>query len=218
MTKKYGANVTPFVANLELDDDLDRLAARIGEQDVAMLINNAGAGELGPTAQAKPEQLGRIINLNITAVTRLSHAALAWFRERGTGTLVNIGSNMAHAASAGAAVYAGSKSYVLTFTRSLQIEYAKSAIRIQVVMPGPVHTEFFAVQGMSEDVFPANTYLTAAQVVDAALAGLAAGETVTIPSMVEMEPWTALENARTAFMEATLSGQVGRRYLGAREG
>ncbi len=215
LQKKHEANITTLVADLELREDLDRLASRIGQEDVTMLINNAGAGELGPTAKAKPEQLERIINLNITAVTRLSHAALARFRDRGTGTLVNISSNMAHSSTAGAAVYGGSKSYVLTFTRSLQIEYAKSAIRIQVVMPGPIHTEFFSSQGMSEDVFPADTYLTAEQVVDAALAGLAAGETVTIPSMVEMEPWTALENARTAFMQATLSGQVGRRYLSA---
>jgi hypothetical protein len=216
LKKKYEGKVTTLVADLELSEDLARLASWIGQEDVAMLINSAGAGELGPTAKARPEQLERIINLNIAAVTRLSHAALARFRDRGTGTLVNISSHMAYSSNASAAVYAGSRSYVLTFTRSLQLEYAKSPIRIQLVMPGPTHTEFFSSQGVSEEVFPANTYLTAAQVVDAALAGLAAGESVTIPSMVEIDPWTALENARTAFVEAALSGQVGRRYLGAR--
>jgi short-subunit dehydrogenase len=209
---KYGASITTLVADLALSEDLARLAARIGEEDVTMLVNNAGAGGLGPTAKAGAEQLELIISLNITAVTRLSHAALARFRDRGNGTLVNIGSNMAHAPSGGGAVYTGSKAYVLNFTRSLQLEYANSAIRIQLVMPGPIHTEFFSSQGMSEAVFPADAYLTAEQLVDAALAGLAAGEAVTIPSMVETEPWTTLEAARVAFMGATLSGQVGRRY------
>jgi short-subunit dehydrogenase len=209
---KYRASVTTLVADLELSEDLARLASRIGEEDVTMLVNNAGAGGLGPTAKASAEQLDRIISLNIAAVTRLSHVALARFRDRGNGTLVNIGSNMAHAHAASGAVYTGSKAYVLNFTRSLQAEYADSAIRIQLVMPGPIHTEFFSSQGMSEAVFPPDAYLTAEQLVDAALAGLAAGEVVTIPSMVEIEPWTTLEAARVAFMEATLSGQVGRRY------
>jgi uncharacterized protein len=209
---KYGASVTPLVADLEVSEDLARLASRISEEDVTMLVNNAGAGGLGPTAKARAEQLERIISLNITAVTRLSHAALARFRDRGTGTLVNISSNMAHAHSGSGAVYTGSKAYVLNFTRSLQAEYADSAIRIQLVMPGPIHTEFFSSQGLTEAVFPADVYLTAEQLVDAALAGLAAGEAVTIPSMVDIEPWTTLEAARAAFIGATLSGQVGRRY------
>ncbi len=211
---RHGASVDTLVADLEQSEDLARLASRIHEEDVTMLVNNAGTGGLGPSAKARAEQLERVIRLNITAMTSLSHAALARFRDRGAGTLVNIGSMMAHAPSAEGAVYTGSKAYVLNFTRSLQIEYAGSAIRIQVVTPGPVHTEFFAAQGLSEAVFPADTYLTAEQLVDAALAGLAAGEAVTIPSMVEIEPWSALEAARVAFVEAMLSGQVGRRYQG----
>jgi short-subunit dehydrogenase len=212
LTGKYQANVTTLVADLESSEDLARLESRIGEEDVTMLVNSAGAGGLGPTAAARAEQLRRNINLNITALTLLSHAALARFRDRGTGTLINISSMMAHVPSGGGAVYTGSKAYVLNFTRSLQIEYAKSAIRIQVLLPGPVHTEFFSSQGMSESVFPPASYLSAEQVVDAALTGLAAGEAVTIPSMMEIATWTTLESARIAFIEATLSGQVGQRY------
>jgi short-subunit dehydrogenase len=210
---KYRAHVTTLVADLEAPEDLARLAERIGEADVTMLVNNAGAGGLGPTAAAGAEDLERVINLNITALTRLSHAALAGFRARGIGTLVNISSIMAHAPSGGSAVYSASKAYVLNFTRSLQLEYAASAIRIQVVMPGPIHTEFFSSQGMSEAVFSADAYLTPEQLVDAALAGLLAGEAVTIPSMVDMTPWTTLEAARIAFFKATLSGRVGQRYV-----
>jgi len=209
---KHGVTVTTLVADLASSEDLARLSSRVGEEDVTMLVNNAGAGGLGPTAEARSEQLEQVISLNVTAVTRLSHAALARFRERGIGFLVNISSIMAHVPSGRGAVYSGSKAYVLNFTRSLQLEYANSAIRIQVVIPGPVHTEFFSSQGMSEGVFPADAYLTAEQMVDAALTGLAAGEAVTIPSMVDVEPWTTWEAARVTFMGTTLSGQVGRRY------
>lgn len=65
---------------------------------------------------------------------------------------------------------------------------------------------------MCEGVFPADAYLTAGRMVDAALTGLAAGEAVTIPSMVDVKPWTTWEAARVTFMGTTLSGQVGRRY------
>jgi short-subunit dehydrogenase len=209
---EYQADVTTLVADLESSEELARLQSRIGEEDVTMLVNNAGVGGLGPTAAASAEQLRRNINLNITALTLLSHAALARFRDRGTGTLVNISSMMAHVPSGGGAVYTGSKAYVLNFTRSLQLEYAKTAIRIQVVLPGPIHTEFFSSQGMDESVFPAESYLTADQLVDAALTGLAAGEAVTMPSMTDVATWSTLEAARIAFMKAMLSGQVGERY------
>jgi len=212
LTAKYGMTCTTLVADLALSGDMARLESRISDENVAMLVNNAGAGGLGPTAAATAEQLDQLIRLNITVLTRLSHAALARFRDRGAGTLVNISSIMAHAPSGAGAIYTASKAYVLNFTRSLQIEYADSAIRIQVVLPGPIHTEFFSSQGMSEDVFPAEAYLSGEQLVDAALAGLDAGEPVTIPSMVEVEPWVKLEAARIAFWESTLSGRVGPRY------
>jgi uncharacterized protein len=212
LKQKHRADVTTLVADLALGEDLARLESRVGEQDVTMLVNNAGVGGLGPTAATSAEQLRRNIDLNITALTLLSHAALARFRDRGTGTLVNISSMMAHVPSGGGAIYTGSKAYVLNFTQSLQLEYAKSAIRIQVVLPGPIHTEFFSSQGMDESVFPADSYLTAEQLVDAALSGLAAGEAVTIPSIIDMATWSMLEAARVAFKKATLSGQVAQRY------
>jgi uncharacterized protein len=150
--------------------------------------------------------------LNITALTRLSHAALSGFRKRQAGVLVNIGSMMAHAAAASAAAYSGSKAYVLNFTQSLQMEYAGSPIRIQLVIPGPIRTEFFSSQGVSESIFPPESYLAPEQLVDAALAGLNADEPVTIPSMLDEQAWIALEAARTEFVKATMSGKVAVRY------
>ena len=79
---------------------------------------------------------------------------------------------MAHAAAAGAAAYSGSKAYVLNFTQSLQMEYAGSSIRIQLILPGPIRTEFFSSQGLSESIFPPESYLAPERLVDAALAGL----------------------------------------------
>jgi short-subunit dehydrogenase len=107
-----------------------------------MLVNNAGAGGLGPTATTGADAQEALIRLNVIALTRLSIAALAGFRKAGTGTLVNIASVIAFGPSAGGASYSGSKAFVLNFTRSLQMEYADSDIRIQAILPGPIRTEF----------------------------------------------------------------------------
>jgi len=213
LSSAHGVEIDIQVADLEQASDLAALEAYLAAEEVAVLVNNAGAGGLGGSASTSADQLERIIRLNVTALTRLSSAALVGFRKRGAGALVNIGSVMAHAPTATGAVYSASKAYVLNFTRSLQLEHADSPIRIQLVMPGPIKTEFFSSQGLSDSVFPAETYLTADQLVDAALAGLDAGEDVTLPSMLEQQPWTALEAARLAFMKSTLSGHVAPRYL-----
>ena len=65
---------------------------------------------------------------------------------------------------------------------------------------------------MSESIFPLESYLSPEQLVDAALAGLDAGESVTIPSMLDEQVWIALEAARTEFVKATMSGKVATRY------
>src|SRR6218665_2456637 len=210
LSRAHGVDVKTLVADLERPSDLADVEARVAADDVALLVNNAGAGGLGMSA----DQLERIIKLNVPAITRLSHAALTSFRQRDAGALVNIGSVVAYAPSAGGSVYSASKAYVLNFTRSLRMEYADTPIRIQLVMPGPIRTEFFSSQGLSDAVFPAEAYLTAEQLVDAALAGLDAGEEVTVPSLPDIQTWNALETARVAFMKAIMSGQVASRYHG----
>ena len=212
LSSDYRVEVAVLVADLERPSDVSDLEARVAADDVTFVVNNAGAGRLGRSENLTADQLERIIHLNITALTRLSHAALTGFRKRQAGVLVNIGSMMAHAAAANAAAYSGSKAYVLNFTRSLQMEYAGSPIRIHLVMPGPIRTEFFSSQGVSESIFPPESYLAPEQLVDAALAGLDAGESVTIPSMLDEQAWTALEAARSEFVKAMMSGRVGVRY------
>jgi short-subunit dehydrogenase len=218
LEQRHGASVVTITADLENPDDLHRLESRLGDGGAGMLINNAGAGGLGPLAASSADQLERIVRLNVLALTRLSHAALKGFRKAGAGVLVNIGSVIAFAPSAAGAVYSGSKAYVHNFTRSLQLEYAKSDIRVQLVMPGPVRTEFFSSQGLSDSIFADESYVTPETLVDAALAGLDAEEAVTTPTLTRAGVWEALEAARVGFIEATMSGKVAPRYVSGAAG
>jgi short-subunit dehydrogenase len=212
LAERHNVAVDTMVADLEKDEDVARLERHIIDNPITMLINNAGTGGLGPTAVAGAARQEKLIRLNISALTRLSLAALQVFRASGTGALVNISSVIAFAPSPAAASYSGSKAYVLNFTRSLQLEYANSEIRIQAVLPGPIRTEFFSSQGISEDIFPASAYLSADELVDAALAGLDAGETITIPTLGTPQIWDDMEALRQRFLVDVLSGNVADRY------
>lgn len=212
LRQRHPVAVHTLVADLEQPGDLAALEQLLQTRPVSVLVNNAGAGGLGPVAASTPDRLERLIRLNVVALTRLSHAALAGFQARQAGTLVNIASIMAMAPSKGAAAYSGSKAYVLNFTRSLQLEHAGSPIRIQVVLPGPVRTEFFTAQGLSDAVFSPDSFISAEALVDAALAGLDAGEAVTCPTLREHSVWTHLEQARARFLGETMAGKVASRY------
>lgn len=208
----FGADAEIIVADLEDAAQLGGLEERLARDDFSGVINNAGAGGLGFLAGSSTQSVERTVTLNIVALTRLSRAALIAFKRKNAGLLVNIGSVLAHAPSPGGAIYSGSKAFVLNFTRSLQMEFAETDVRIQLVMPGPVRSEFFSSQGMDGSVFPAAAYLSADELVEAALAGLENRELVTVPSLPDVQSWERLETIRREFLAATMSGKVADRY------
>jgi short-subunit dehydrogenase len=138
-----------------------------------------------------------MISLNITALTRLSYASAPAFVKRGTGTIINISSVVAIAVEALNGVYSASKSYVLSFGHSLQKDLADKGVRVQTVLPGGTATEFWDVAGYPPQKTSEST-MSAEDCVDAALAGLDAGELVTIPGLHDNSLWTHWEAERKA--------------------
>jgi hypothetical protein len=209
---KHGIAVEIMAADLTDPAELADLERRLEREPVAMLVNNAGAGGLGPTALRGVDAQDDLIRLNIVSLVRLSLAALAGFRTAGRGDLINLASIIAFAPMSTSATYSASKAFVLYFTRSLQLEYIDSPFRIQALLPGPVLTEFFTSQGLDDSIFPAQAYITAEQLVDSSLSGLDAGENTVIPSLEDMSLWDEMEKLRGRFMTETMSGKVASRY------
>ncbi len=207
-----GVDVATLVADLGDAADLARLEARIAATPVTLLVNNAGVGALGASSTVAADVQAALLRLNVLALTRLSLAAVARFRAAGQGTLINIASVMAMMPSAGGAAYSGSKAYVLNFTRSLRLDLAGSGIGVHVVLPGPVKTEFFASQGLSDAVFPDSSYVSADALVAAVLAGVARGDEVIVPSLASERHWQDLEAARLALMRDVMGGAIAERY------
>ena len=209
-------NVTVEIVTADLGDsnDLSRVATLIeGREDIDLLVNNAGLGALGLTAQVSAAALDNLIKINVQALTRLTHAALPGFLRRDRGTIINIASIIALMPTPTGAGYSGSKAYVLNFTRSLQMELANTKVKVQAVLPGPVRTEFFEASGLKQAPFPDELFMTPEELVDTALTALDQDELICLPALQHLSAWTAYEAARGELIRAlTQSGRPAARY------
>ncbi|HEX8375544.1 MAG TPA: SDR family NAD(P)-dependent oxidoreductase, partial [Geminicoccaceae bacterium] len=126
--------------------------------------------------------------------------AVAGFLARGSGTIVNIASVLALAPELFNGAYSGTKAFVLALSASLHNELADKGVRVQVVLPGATATDFWDVSGVPLAGVPTEIVMPADVMVDAALAGLDLGETVTIPALPDTAAWDAFEGARAAMV------------------
>jgi hypothetical protein len=167
-------------------------------QGISMLVNNAGVGATQPLLESDVDAMEAMIDLNVTALTRLAYAAAPTFVDRGSGTIVNIASVVGIVPELLNGVYGASKSFVIALSQSLHHELAGRGVRVQAVLPGATATDFWDVAGTPLEALPAEMVMTADALVDAALAGLEQGELITIPSLPDAKDYERLEAARIA--------------------
>jgi 2-hydroxycyclohexanecarboxyl-CoA dehydrogenase len=115
---------------------------RHGRIDV--LVNNAGWDKAGPFLDSDPADWDRVVAINLYGVLHLCQAVVPHMAERGSGAVVNLGSDAARVGSSGEAVYSAAKGGVVAFTKSLAREVARSRVRVNCVCPGPTDTALFA--------------------------------------------------------------------------
>lgn len=210
------AMVETVAADLNDSADLRRIEGILRtDSSICMLVNNAGMGLYAPILDSDIDAMQRMIALNVTALTRLAHAAAESFVEREQGAIINMSSVVALAPELLNAVYGGTKAYVLAFSQALRHELADSGVRVQVVLPGAIATEFWENAGKPVEQLPTQIVMTAADLVDAALAGFDAGEFVTIPSLPDIEDWAELEAARLALRPNLSRSKPATRYNSA---
>jgi len=193
---KTGREVTALTADLSNKAGLAKVESVLRDDpSITMLVNNAGVGSVASILQADIDKMEAMIDLNVTALTRLTYAAAPAFVARGNGAIINISSAVAIAVENLNGVYSASKSYVLSFGHSLQKDLAEKGVRVQTVLPAATATEFWDVAGYAPQK-TSETTMRAEDLVDAALAGFDAGELVTIPALHEAEAWTRWEQER----------------------
>ena len=113
LRKETGRTVTTLVADLTDRADMAKVEAVLRDDPtITMLVNNAGVGSVQSILQADVDAMTAMIDLNVTALTRLTYAAAPAFVPLGAGTIVNISSVVGIAVEALNGVYSASKSYV----------------------------------------------------------------------------------------------------------
>jgi len=184
LSAKGGKPPIVIACDLEVPDAGDKIAARLAAEGVEpdYVVNNAGFGVFGDAILSdRAEQLG-IIDVNVRALTDLSlRFADSLVKHR--GGILNVGSVAGFLPGPGMAVYYASKAYVISFTEALRGELAPRGVRVTVLCPGPVPSEFQARAGFAPGFDSAVLNVSAADVALAGYRGLMANKRAVLPGI-----------------------------------
>ena len=125
-------------ADVTKADEVEKLIAEAGEIDI--LINNAGITRDGLLARMSEEDWRAVIDVNLTSVFLMCHAAIRGMMKRRAGAIVNLSSVVGLHGNFGQTNYAASKAGILGFTKSLAREAGTRGVRVNAVAPGYIET------------------------------------------------------------------------------
>jgi short-subunit dehydrogenase len=189
-----------------------RIRAALAEHgaEPAYVVNNAGFGVAGPAARRDREEQLAMIDVNVRALTDLSLAFVDSL-ERHRGGILNVGSMAGFLPGPGMAVYYASKAFVLSFSEALHAELAPRGIRVSVVCPGPVPTEFAARAGVRSNMGPDFLTQSAQAVAEAGYRGLMRGERVVVPGLANRVAVLGIRAAPRGMLLRAIGSHQGRR-------
>lgn len=183
---EHSVKVEVLAADLTDPSQLETVENRLSqvESPVDLLVNNAGFGGYGRFDAIDLDRHAHMLDLNVTALTRLSRVLLPELVRRARGGLINVASTAAFQPDPYGAVYGATKAYVLSFSQALHEEVKKDGVRVTVVAPGFTETEFQQVADVHAEGMPALARMGPGPVVRAALDGFAKGRAVVVPGAV----------------------------------
>src|SRR6478609_978578 len=174
---EYGIETEVLTADLTHPADRATVEARLaGPPTIDALVNNAGLGTYGEFHTLDPAGEERQIDLNITALVRLTRAAVPGMLERRRGGILNVSSMASLQPTPLNATYGATKAFVTNFSESLHEEMRTSGVKVTAVLPGFTRTEFQQRSGLSGDGgMPDFVWQSADACASEAVAALAAG-------------------------------------------
>lgn len=213
LTTETRQNVEVFPADLANVDDLAKVERKLREDaSISLLVNNAGIGTHTSLLESDVERMAEMITLNVTALTRLTYAAVPGFVARRQGAVINISSVVSLAPERLNGVYGGSKAYVTAFSHSLHSELADQGIKVQAVLPGATATDFWQIGGLPVENLDPAIVMSAADLVDGALQDFDAGVLISIPSLHDFKAFERYEASRQALFSQLSSNRLAPRY------
>jgi hypothetical protein len=149
--------IDTIAADLSQSSERERLAVQIIREEIPLnlLVNNAGLGDLGTFDDADWSRLAPVLDVNIVALTHLTHLLLPMLRSQRPSGILNVSSVAGFYPLPEMAVYAATKAYVTSFSEALRMELAPAGITVTALCPGPVPTEFFEVASRNGEMIRA---------------------------------------------------------------
>lgn len=181
----HGTESEVLAEDITEEASLAKVAERLAsEQNLALLVNNAGFGTKGYFWKCPIEEQERMHKLHVMATVRLTHAALGNMVGRNFGAIINVASVSAFVRTPGSTGYSATKTWMTAFTEGLHLELrsAGSRVRVQALCPGFTYSEFHDRIALTRERLASPAFwLTAEEVVDASLEGLRRRKLFVIP-------------------------------------
>ncbi len=185
LTSAHGVAAEVIVADLGKPEGREQMVEELRGRArvVEVLVNNAGFGHQADFATSPRERMMEMVDLNVGAVVDLTSRFLTGMVDRGRGSVINVASTAAFQPLPGSAVYAASKSFVLSFSEAIRTELRGTGVTVTAVCPGPVRTEFTEVAGFGgvEDRTPSAVWMSAEEIAQHAVDGAANDRRVVVP-------------------------------------
>ena len=177
MHEVHGVKAEVVPADLTQRADIDRVASAIGGLEIDVLVNNAGFGVKGGFLDTSVHQDQEMLDVLVTSVMRLTHAALPGMVDRGRGYVFTV-SSVAGWITGG--TYSAAKAWATVFTESLAVELAGTGVQPVAVCPGFTHTEFHQRAGMEMGSVSEWMWLDVDDVVSQAFRDARAGRVISV--------------------------------------
>ncbi len=181
-----GLNIFTRKCDLAVAKQRQELVKWLSDNDfpVNLLINNAGLGDVGNFASAEWGRINSQLQVNIHALTYLTHALLPVLRAQPQAAILNVSSTASYLPIPNFAVYAATKAYVTSFSEAIRHELLDTSVSVTALCPGPVETEFGDVarrEGEEFDLAPDSFYVSVEKVATDALRGVLLNRARVIP-------------------------------------
>ena len=179
LEKKYGGKAKTIALDMSVESDVYKLYDFCREKDVDLLVNNAGFGIFGEFEKTDLKKEIELINVNVKAVHILTKLFLQKFCKKNKGIMLNVASSAGFLPGPLLSSYYASKNYVTSMTLAIneELRRKKSNVKICMLCPGPVDTEFNNRAGVVFSVKPISAEYAAKYAVDKALKG----KTIIVP-------------------------------------
>ena len=184
LRSRFGVAVEVLVADLTNHADLARVEERLRSdvRPVHTLVNNAGFGAGATFEAVSADIIDEMIALHVTAVTRLTHAALPGMRARRSGLVLTVASTAGLLPATSSSPYGATKAYEIALMRGIAGSLAGTGVHVVAVCPGLTRTEFHERAGLDLGRVPGFLWLSPHRVVSDALRAAARGIVVSIPT------------------------------------